>query len=448
MIATRSAATRAIFFCAIVTAALAFEARQERARAQSSQASQPPSPPAVTETRSGQQVYEKHCVECHGTSGKGDGAAAHLMTPRPRDFTAGKYKIKSTETGSLPADDDLLRSVRQGLYGTAMPGWQTILPDPEIRAVVGYVKAFSSRFRTETPQPIASTPAVPSSPISVERGHSVYEKLQCGKCHGTDGRGTGAAATTFEDDWRQPLAAADLTEPWTFRGGPTSTDVFSRFRAGMSGTPMPSFKDAASDADMWDLANYVISLGRKPVWDMTAEEAASFYTQRAAEAKAYPVKRGEYLVNTLSCTLCHSPVDEEKRLIPGMRLAGGLRLHIEPFGDYPTGNLTSDPETGLGNWTDAEIKRAITQGILRDGTRLLPFPMDWASFATMSDGDINAIVAYLRTVPPVRNRVPPPTRTFLPKYLWGKFQVLILGADPPITFYSGNAGTATPEISR
>ena len=86
-----------------------------------------------------------------------------------------------------------------------MPGWQKVLPDDDIRAVVGYVKAFSPRFAAEAPQPIAIGAPVPTAPESVTRGAAVYEKLQCGKCHGTDGRGTDAAATEFEDDWRQPL---------------------------------------------------------------------------------------------------------------------------------------------------------------------------------------------------------------------------------------------------
>jgi mono/diheme cytochrome c family protein len=400
--------------------------------------------PAAAPSR-GKAVYDAHCVECHGTDGKGDGPASHLMIPRPRDFTRGRYKIRSTETGSVPTDDDLLRSVRQGLYASAMPGWQKLLPDDDIRAVVEYVKTFSPRFRAEPPVAIPTSAAIPSSPQSVLRGSSVYEKLQCGKCHGADGRGTGAAATSFEDDWAQPLHAADLTEPWTFRGGSTSDEIYLRFRSGMSGTPMPSFKDSASDGEMRDLANYVVSLARKPVWEMTADEAAAFYARQDAEAKANPVKRGQYLVDTLGCTLCHSPVDGEKRLIPGMHLAGGLRIRVEPYGEFPTGNLTSDKETGLGNWSDAEIKRVITQGTLRDGTRLLPFPMDWASFSTMKDDDLNAIVAYLRTVPPVRNKVPPPSWTFLPLHLWGKFNLLILGGDPPLTFYAGNAGTTAAE---
>lgn len=99
--------------------------------------------------------------------------------------------------------------------------------------------------------------------------------------------------------------------------------------------------------------------------------------------------------------------------------------------------------TGLGNWTDDEIKRVITKGILRDGTRLLPFPMDWASFSTLTPSDLDAIVAYLRTIPPVRNAVPKPRRALLPVYLWDKFTMLILGNDPPSYFYAGNAGLAT-----
>jgi cytochrome c oxidase cbb3-type subunit 2 len=394
------------------------------------------------EAQRGQSVYVQHCVECHGEAGEGNGPAAAYLTPHPRNFALARYKIRSTETGTLPTDDDLLRSVRQGLYGTAMPGWQKLLSEADIRAVVAYIKTFSTRFANEAPQLIVPGPPQPASPTSVARGAEVYETLQCVKCHGVDGRGTGAIATSFEDDWGQPLPAADLTEPWTFRGGPSSSDIYMRFRAGMSGTPMPSFKDTASDADMWHLANFVVSLARKPAWDMTGEEVAALYAREETRARANPVARGAYLVDSLGCVLCHSPVDENKRLMPGLRLAGGLRMRLEPFGDYPTGNLTSDKETGLGNWTDEEIKQTITRGILKDGTRMLPYPMDWGSFSNLTASDLDAIVAYLRTVPPVHNDVPPPDRTFLPIFLWGKFKMLVLGGDPPMTFFTGNAGSA------
>jgi cbb3-type cytochrome c oxidase subunit III len=388
----------------------------------------------------GKAVYDAHCVECHGSSGKGDGASAAYLTPRPRDFTTGKYKIRSTETGTAPSDDDLIGSVRRGLYGTAMPGWDRILSDVEIGDVVQYVKSLSPQLAAQPPKPVAIGDGVASSPASIGRGQVVYDKLQCAKCHGRDGRGTGAVATAFEDDWRMPLRAADLTEPWSFHGGATSRDIYLRFRTGMTGTPMPSFADAASDAEMWDLANYIVSLARKPIWSMTAEEIEQFGARRLAQAKADPVKRGAQLVETLGCALCHSPVDESKRILPGMRLAGGLLIRINPFGDYPTGNLTSDKATGLGGWTNDEIKRVITKGIMRDGSRLLPFPMDYGSYSTLTPEDLDAIVAYLRTVPAVVNKVPAPSRPFLPVYLWGKFRMLILGDDLPMVFFAGNAG--------
>ena len=399
---------------------------------------------ALTRTRleaqpRGKAVYDKHCTECHGAAGKGDGAGAFYVAPRPRDFSTGRYKIRSTETGSVPTDEDLVRSVRQGLYGTAMPGWDRILSDADIQDVVAYIKSLSPQFATP-PKVVTLGDGTPSSPESIARGLQAYEKLQCGKCHGTDGRGTGAVTTEFQDDWNQPLPAADLTQPWTFRGGATSRDIYLRFRTGMAGTPMPSFAEAATDPEMWDLANYIVSLARKPVWSMTAQEVADLYAREEAEAKAHPVKRGAYLVNSLGCVVCHSPIDAERRIMPAMRLAGGMLFRVEPFGDFVTGNLTSDKETGLGNWSDDQIKRVITRGELRDGTRLLPFPMDWSSYATMKPSDIDAIVAYLRTVPAVSNRVPPPRfKSFFP-YMWGKFNMLILGNDPPIAVFTGNAG--------
>jgi hypothetical protein len=115
-------------------------------------------------------------------------------------------------------------------------------------------------------------------------------------------------------------------------------------------------------------------------------------------------------------------------------------FRVEPFGDFASGNLTSDKETGLGNWTDDEIKRVLTKGILKDGTRLLPFPMDYAALSTLNPADLEAIVAYLRTVPPVSNRVPRPKYKFFPAYMWAKFKLLILGDDPPAPIF-GNVSS-------
>ena len=136
----------------------------------------------------------------------------------------------------MPTDDDLIVSVRRGPLRDRDAGMGS---DPVRRGhrdvVVSTSRSLSPQFAAEPPKPIALGAGLPTSPASIARGQQVYDKLQCGKCHGTDGRGTGAVATTFEDDWRLPLRAADLTEPWTFHGGATSRDVYLRFRTGMSG---------------------------------------------------------------------------------------------------------------------------------------------------------------------------------------------------------------------
>ena len=143
----------------------------------------------VSAQQRGKVVYDGRCAECHGETGKGDGPSASYLAPRPRDFTSGKYKIRTTETGSLPTDDDLIQSVRQGLYGTAMPAWDRILSDAEIRDVVDYVKGLAPQFASQPPKVVAVGAGAPSSPESISRGRQVYDKLQCGKCHGSDGRG-------------------------------------------------------------------------------------------------------------------------------------------------------------------------------------------------------------------------------------------------------------------
>ena len=241
-------------------------------------------PPVVA----GKFIYEQRCVQCHGLTGRGDGQAAAQLNPRPRDFTSGKFKFRTTESGQLPTDADLARTVRVGLPGTSMPAWDPFLSASDIVAVVAYVKTLSSRFSTEPPLPIRMPPSSPATPASIAAGKIVYETLKCAACHGIDGEGTGAIAQDLKDDWGRPIAATRLTEPWTFRGGATASDVFLRFRTGLNGTPMPSFHDAASDKDLWTLATYVVSRGRKPVWEMNASEVAALDRSRESQAEQNP----------------------------------------------------------------------------------------------------------------------------------------------------------------
>ncbi|MCU0251760.1 MAG: c-type cytochrome [Vicinamibacterales bacterium] len=388
------------------------------------------------------QLYDTSCASCHGTDGRGHGPASDALTPRPRDFTSGTFKFRSTASGSLPSDDDLYRAIAHGMPGTSMLGWKGILTEDQIRALADYVKRFSPRFAAERPASLAATPAVPSSPASIEKGRAAYETLGCGACHGDGGAGVDAVAIGLKDDWGHDAFAPSLDEPWSFRGGRTAADVYMRLKSGINGTPMPSFADSARDDDLWHVANYVVSLARKPVWDMTAEELKAHYARQAEKDAASPVQRGRSLVATMACGHCHTPVDREGRGLPGLNFAGGMTMRLQVWGDVVTANLTSDNETGLGRYGDEDIKRAITRGIKHDGSRMLPFPMGWPAYAHLTPQDQDAIVAYLRTLPPVKNQIPPPARPGVFTYLTTKFQMLVGGKDFPIVIFAGNAGSA------
>lgn len=398
-------------------------------------------PDAAAGSTDGKTIYEARCADCHGAAGKGDGPASGLLRVRPRDFTLARFKLRTTESGALPTDADLYQSIKSGMHGSSMPDWGPFLSDAQIQTVTSYIKSFSPRFATETPQPIpvGAPPAV--SPEIISGGRNIYERLKCAACHGTDGEGGGAISTDLKDDRGRLTAATALTEPWTFRGGSTARDVFLRFRTGMNGTPMPSFKDAATDAELWELATYVVSMARKPVWEMTGAETPSFYAALDAHEKADKVARGRYLIETLGCAYCHSPVKDDGSASEELYLAGGQRLSIYPFTEVVSYNLTSDRDSGLGAWSDDQIKNVLTRGVRPDGSRMLPFPMPWPSYGSLKPQDLDALIAALRALPPISNTIPGPRELSLVPYLWGKFEVLILGRDIPGVTYPGNAGS-------
>jgi len=398
-------------------------------------------PDAVAGSTDGRTIYEVRCADCHGLAGKGDGPASSLLRVRPRDFTTARYRLRSTESGALPTDADLHQSIKSGMHGSSMPDWAPFLLDAQIQAVTSHIKTFSPRFAAETVLPIAIGEPPAASPEMIAAGRNVYEQLKCAACHGTDGTGLGAISTDLKDDRGYPTAATLLTEPWTFRGGAGVRDVFLRFRTGMNGTPMPSFKEAANDAELWQLAHYVVSLARKPVWEMTAAEVPSFYAAQDGQAKADKAGRGRYLLETLGCSYCHSPVNADGSAIEGLYLAGGQRLSLYPFTEVVSYNLTSDRDTGLGGWTDDQIKNVLTRGVRPDGSRMLPFPMPWPSYGSLKAEDLDALIAALRALPPISNATPGPKELSLVPYLWGKFQVLILGRNIPGVSFAGNAGT-------
>ena len=192
----------------------------------------------------GKAVYENSCAHCHGIEGRGDGSAAENLLPKPRDFTRGLYKIRSTESGELPTDQDLFDIITVGMPGSSMPEWETALSANERWEVVAYIKTFHDGFKeNETPpKQITLAGKIAYTEQSVEIGKVLYTELGCVECHGNVGRGDGTSAPTLTDTWDFQTWPANLAQGWNFRGGADTEDIFKRFIGGIAGSPMPAFE--------------------------------------------------------------------------------------------------------------------------------------------------------------------------------------------------------------
>jgi mono/diheme cytochrome c family protein len=124
------------------------------------------------------------------------------------------------------------------------------------------------------------------------------------------------------------------------------------------------------------------------------------------------VERGAYLSNLLGCDTCHTPMGQAG---PDMtrRFGGGFEIK-EAFGTMRMPNISQDKKTGIGNWTDEQIARSIRQGIDDEGKQLYPI-MPYLSYNRLTDDDTKALVAFMRSVPPVENEVAPNKDLKLPQ---------------------------------
>jgi mono/diheme cytochrome c family protein len=417
----------------------------------------------------GQRIYVQHCQVCHGPDGRGNGPAAPSLIPRPRDFTLGQFKYKSTSAGQPPNDADLIRVVSDGLAASAMSSWEGVLSEAEIREVVAYVKGFSAIFATTSPQPLTIPPRVTPDASSIARRRQLFVAQGCNGCHGDDGRG----GLSFKDAKGYPVIARDLTAPWTFRGGSAPEQIWLRITTGLSPGPMPAFAEKLTPEQRWDVANYVLSLadgnwgdmhgglprdlpqrfligGQRLVllvgivalifgpprerrfpqrlsrWVLTIlrvlglgllggvgyvlyevpqvglippsvvarpKPALNLVGDVRLEQRAM-AERGQYLYTIGSCALCH-----------GNDGHGGAKVSWRPFGTLWVRNISSDTATGIGTWSDAEIARAIRSGVSRDGSALHWQGMTWDHFSNWDEEDIRALVVFLRTLPPISNKV-------------------------------------------
>lgn len=268
---------------------------------------------------------------------------------------------------------------------------------------------------------VAASAATAQTPV--ERGRYLVEGiLTCGNCHSPRGPGGVIDAARLyaggPQTWDTPeytVKGANITpDKQTGIGGWTAADVKRALLEGKRPNgrqlspqmPYPFYKIFAP-ADLDAVAAYLLQVPAvsnkvpAPVYkvpQMHVDVPPGAEAPLPESAMKDPVKRGFYLATIGHCMECHTPSVNGRRDFKNMLGIGGEKFE-GPFGVSVSRNITSHKTSGIGAWSDAEIKRAITQGLRKDGSRLKP-PMGFEWYARMSEADLDAIIAYLRTVPP------------------------------------------------
>lgn len=245
----------------------------------------------------GRAAYGRHCQGCHGTKGDGAGEAARFLDPKPRNFIEADFKFSSTRSGELPTDGDLVRSIKNGLRGSAMPTWN-LLPDRTVDALVAYIKTFSPKWHDlgpSAPVPVVEDPyrTNPDKSAAIARGEALYHGFAgCWNCHPSyvpEPRLREHLAS-FGNDATEVLRAdlphavgkengrGDMVYPPDFlrdfvRAGAGAEDIYRAVAAGITGTAMPTWVDSmdvpgaspgappvVERADLWAVSYYVQSL--------------------------------------------------------------------------------------------------------------------------------------------------------------------------------------------
>ena len=272
----------------------------------------------------GATVFNKYCAQCHGVTGDGAGKAAEYLNPRPRDYRRGVFKFTSTPYGSKPLRADLVRTVRNGAKGTAMPSF-VLLPEDDLQAVIDYVLVLTHRGELEEmllreaqsedeidPENVPTyvkriidrwqeaahqivTPVsamVPYSEESVKIGEKAFlnDTAGCFKCHGPDGRGREIPNAVLEPG-SPPVRSADLTSGM-LHGGDRPIDIYRRIYSGINGTPMPSFALQFKEHPemFWHMVHYVeyVSGGRRRELEKEEADYLAKHARSTATANGVP----------------------------------------------------------------------------------------------------------------------------------------------------------------
>lgn len=267
---------------------------------------------------------------------------------------------------------------------------------------------------------VATAPA--SAQSMVERGKYLVDGIGgCGNCHtprGGPAKGKflaggfkfGGGPAPFESYSSNITPDAETgIGNWTDEQLIVSIREGKRPDGSVVGIPMPiEFYSHMSDNDAKAIVAYMRTVTpvknkvKKSMYKMPLR-AGHAVSGVADVAPSNRLKYGEYLVKVGHCMECHSP-QIRGRIDHVNQMGAGGRSFKGPWGESIAANITPDKATGLGSWTDAQIKRAITEGVRHDGSKLRP-PMCFDCYSKMTDSDVDAMIAFLRTIKPMKNKV-------------------------------------------
>lgn len=258
----------------------------------------------------GRRSYAENCQHCHGVRGDAETQTAQILLPRPRDFSLGFTKFKSTPGNAAPLRADLHRVLEHGVASTAMASFaqldaiervqltdyvQYLLMRGAVETRVGSALAVlpaeegtaaaEIEFRILQASQVASDAVAadwrnagnlvlqsepgPESPAAIERGKELYASARagCSLCHGSDGKGRGLGAWDPElgwllrDVWGNPVRPADFSYG-SFHGGGSAQEVYRSIALGVAGTPMAGYQTTLKPHEISDLTHYLRSLSR------------------------------------------------------------------------------------------------------------------------------------------------------------------------------------------
>lgn len=214
--------------------------------------------------QAGKEVFRQNCAGCHGVDADGKGPAALMLSPKPRNLVTGAFKFRSTSLGSLPTDQDLLRTIDQGIAGSSMPAFP-LLSSHQKYALVAYIKSLRPNWQAN----VGKALTIPEPPTeifinrtlflaSAVRGRKLFED-GCLTCHGDRGHGDGPSAEGLVDGDNQPIHPANLGRRGV-KSGKRAQDIYKAILTGLDGTPMPSFEGIYTEVQIWELVSYVFFL--------------------------------------------------------------------------------------------------------------------------------------------------------------------------------------------